>query len=209
MRFNTPMALVAVAAVVLSACASMSKDECLVVDWRTVGYEDGAAGQGADRLASRRKACAEHGVAPDLTAYRAGREEGLREFCQPANGFRVGANGASYGGACPTELEPDFADAYQAGRKLWRLERRITNATNGIASRRAEITRIDEDLKDSGFSVIGVTTTPEERAQALLDAKALAERRGRLKAEIESLELDRQRYEIELDEYRQELAYNY
>jgi hypothetical protein len=54
-----------------------------------------------------------------------------------------------------------------------------------------------------------VTTTPEERAQALLDAKALAERRGRLKAEIESLELDRQRYEIELDEYRQELAYNY
>jgi hypothetical protein len=201
--------MVALAAGILCGCASMSKDECVTVDWRTVGYEDGAAGQGAERLASRRKACAEHGVAPDLTAYRTGRDEGLREYCNSANGFRVGASGTVYGGACPADLEPAFADAYQAGRKLWRLESQLNDANHGIAYRRAEIARIDEALTASGFSVVGEASTPEERAQALLDAKSLAERRGRLKAELATLERDRGHYEAELEEYREELAYNY
>jgi predicted nucleic acid-binding Zn-ribbon protein len=114
-----------------------------------------------------------------------------------------------YGGVCPADLEPAFEDAYQAGRKLWRLESQLNDANHGIAYRRAEIERIDEALAASGFSVVGEASTPEERAQALLDAKSLAERRGRLKAELATLERDRGHYEAELEEYREELAYNY
>jgi hypothetical protein len=201
-------ALAGLAAIAISGCASMNKNECLAVDWRTVGYEDGAAGLGADRLASRRKACAKHGVAPDLDAYRAGREEGLREYCRPANGFRAGARGASYGGACPADLAPEFEDAYYAGRQLWLLESQLNAAVHGIAQRRNEIKRIDEALTATGFAVVSDATTPEERAQALLDAKNLAEDRGRLKAEIETLEHDRMRHQAELDAYRAQLAYN-
>lgn len=102
----------------LSACATMDRDECLTVDWRTVGFEDGVAGHSGDRIGQHRKACAEYGVTPDLTAYQAGRDEGLHEYCVPANGFRLGSQGGSYGGVCPTDVEVGFIDAYQSGRQL-------------------------------------------------------------------------------------------
>ena len=104
--------LLAVCVLVLTGCASMSKNECRAVDWRTIGYEDGVAGYSGERIAQHRKACAKHGVAPDLDAYRAGREQGLSEFCQPHNGFLFGSRGGTYQGVCPAELAPGFVDAY-------------------------------------------------------------------------------------------------
>lgn len=199
-------ALLGVAALVLAGCSSVSKDECLAIDWRTVGYEDGATGQGVERLSSRRQACARHGVVPDLDAYRSGREEGLLEFCQPANGFRVGARGRGYSGACPPHLAPAFTEAYEAGRELWRLERQVSDAISGIASRRSEITRIDEVLVSSGLIIMGENSTTEERAQALLTTKNLSERRSRLVIEIDGLERAIPSYEAELAYYRAQLA---
>jgi hypothetical protein len=200
-------AIVILAAFAIAGCASMSKQECRTVDWRTVGYEDGAAGLGTERLTSRRKACARHGVTPDLDAYRSGREEGLRDYCQPANGFRVGARGVSYGGACPADLATAFYDAYQAGRNLWTLESQLNSTIRGIAQRRAEIVRLDEALAATGVLLLGDTATPDERAKALVDAKEFAERRGRLKSEIESLERALPGQEAELENYRAHLAY--
>lgn len=78
----------------LGGCASMNKDECLALDWRTIGYEDGVAGHSGDRVAQHRKACGKHGVVPDLDRYQQGRSEGLQEFCRPIAGFRYGARGA-------------------------------------------------------------------------------------------------------------------
>src|SRR3989337_3049438 len=98
LRASTAILLLA-----LSACATMDRNECLTVDWQTVGFEDGVAGYSGDRIGQHRKACAKHGVTPDLTAYQAGREEGLREYCVPANGFRLGSQGGSYSGMCPAE----------------------------------------------------------------------------------------------------------
>jgi hypothetical protein len=87
--FHAVMLIGAIA--VLGGCSSMSEKECLATDWRTVGYEDGVAGRSGDRIGRYREQCSEHGVAPSLSEYQAGREQGLREFCKPANGFRVGA----------------------------------------------------------------------------------------------------------------------
>src|SRR5690606_6243076 len=150
------------------------------MDWRTVGYEDGATGQGVQSLAQRRKACAKHGVVPDLDAYRLGRDEGLREFCCADNGFRVGAGGRGYGGVCPEHLTPDFRGACEDRSSLWPLDSRRGDAINGIAARRAEIVRIDEVLVSSGLIIMGDNSTAEERAQALLNSKNLTERRGLL-----------------------------
>ena len=197
--------LVMLAAIGLAGCASISKEECRAIDWRTVGYEDGATGQGVERLSGRRQACAKHGVVPDLAAYRLGREEGLLEFCQPANGFRVGTSGRGYGGACPQQLAAEFSEAYDAGRELWRLERQVTDAINGIAARRNEIERIDEVLVSSGLVIVGENSIAEERAQALLNTKTLAERRSRLLTEIDSLARAIPAYEAELADYRDEV----
>lgn len=198
--------LAAIAALTLSGCAGMGKNECRAIDWRTVGYEDGATGQAIGRLTSRRQACAKHGVAPDLDAYLAGRDEGLLEFCRPANGFRVGARGRDYAGICPAHLDLAFTDAYQAGRTLWQLETRVRDTARGIVNRRAQVEEIDTALLGIGYTIIGENRTPEERAQALLDTRSLTDRRGRLLVEMEALELVLPGYEAELEEYRLVLA---
>ena len=50
----------------LAGCSSMSANECMATDWRTVGYEDGVSGYSGDRVGQYRKACTKHGVSPDL-----------------------------------------------------------------------------------------------------------------------------------------------
>jgi hypothetical protein len=195
------------AALAVGGCASMSEDECRTVDWRTIGYEDGVAGYSGDRIAQHRKACAEHGVTPDLALYQAGRGEGLREYCQPANGFRIGAHGGGYAGVCPVEVDAAFVNAYESGRQLYALEARWSNAASQLDSKRRELNRVEDEIVRKSAAVIRTDSTAEERAQALLDAKQLAEKSGRLKAEIRQLEKDTVRFEQELENYRSTVAY--
>jgi hypothetical protein len=196
--------LIALSTLLLGACAAkMSRDECRTVDWRTVGYEDGVAGQPGDRIGEHRRACAEYGVTPDLNAYLAGRTAGLREYCQPHNGYRAGANGYTYFDTCPADLAEAFEIAYDEGRALYVRERRVTDTEQQIEDRRREIRRLEDRVAESAFDVIDTTSTAEERTQAVLDTKQAAERIGRLKAEITELEQERARYQAELDAYRQ------
>jgi hypothetical protein len=203
-----PQALVVVACTLLvGACASkMSRDECRTVDWRTVGYEDGVAGQPGDRIGEHRRACAEYGVTPDLNAYLAGRTAGLREYCQPHNGYHAGVNGYRYYDACPADLAEQFEKAYDEGRALYVRERRVTDTEEQIEARRQEIRRLEDRVAESAFDVIDAKATPEERTQGLLDTKQAAERIGQLKAQIAGLEKERARYQAELDAYRRTVA---
>ena len=193
----------------LAGCASMSKEECRNVDWQTVGYEDGASGQPASRLGDHRRACADHGVKPDLAAYEAGRAAGMREFCQAHNGYRVGSSGQVYYGTCPADLAPAFERGYDQGRELYVRQQRVRDADDAIAYREAEIRRLEDGLARGTFVLIGDTSTAEQRTQAVLDAKQAAERIGRLRKEIESLQADRERYERELEAYQSTVASTY
>jgi Protein of unknown function (DUF2799) len=198
----SPLAL-ACALLLLAGCASkMSKDECRTVDWRTVGYEDGVAGQPGDRIGEHRRACAEHGVTPDLDAYLAGRTAGLREYCQPHNAYRAGANGYTYFDTCPADLAPAFVKAYDEGRALYVRERKVTETDELIEQKRREIRRLEDRVAESAFDVIDTNATPEQRTQGVLDTKQAAERIGQLKTEIAQLEQERARYQAELDAYR-------
>ena len=201
MKFTT-LAL-ACSTLLLGACATkMSKDECRTVDWRTVGYEVGVAGQPGDRIGEHRRACAEYGVTPDLNAYLAGREAGLREYCQPYNGYRAGVNGHAYFDTCPAELAPAFEKAYDDGRALYVREHRVAVADEQIEEKRREVRRLEDRVAESAFDVLDTKATPEQRTQGVLDTKQAAERIGQLKAQIAELEKERARYQAELDAYR-------
>lgn len=193
---------IAFAAMAIGGCASMSESECLTVDWRTIGFEDGVAGYPGDRIAQHRKACAKHGVSPDLSLYQAGRDEGLREYCQPANGYRLGVQGSGYGGVCPAGLDQPFVEAYESGRELYALQARVSNAANQLDAKRRELNRVEDEIVSKSAVIVGGESSNEDRAQALVDTKQLAERVGRLKAEIRQLEKDRVRFEEELENYR-------
>ena len=139
---------------VLSACATgMGKDECVVADWRTIGYEDGLHGYPADRIGAHRVACAKHQVTPNLAAYTEGRQRGLVEYCQPKNGFRVGLRGGWYANVCSGPTEQSFVNGYQWGRQIYEArselhnnQARLRNARDGLAKTESAIASATAEL---------------------------------------------------------------
>ena len=81
-----------------------------------------------------------------LPTTRHGREQGLREFCKPLNGFRTGSRGRGYNGVCPAELDGPFLEAYESGRQLYNLRSRVNSVANQINSMKAESDQIDAEL---------------------------------------------------------------
>lgn len=190
----------------ISGCATMSGDECVTSDWQTIGFEDGSRGYGAERLGEHRKACAKHGVTPDLQAYRDGRAEGLREFCQPARGFNLGSRGGNYNGVCPAESEVAFLDAYRAGYHLYELQANVNSANYRINAKQNELDRIDEEIREKEALLIALETTTQDRILILADLKDLSERTGQLETEILILVDDRARHEEQLAHYQASVA---
>lgn len=190
----------------VSGCASMSADECVTGDWYTIGFEDGSRGYTPGRLGDHRKACAKHGIAPDFTAYRAGHEEGLRDFCQPSRGFRLGSSGGSYGGVCSAQLEPAFLDAYNSGYHLYNLKSRVDSVSYRINQHETELEKTRERIRETEAALISRETSMEERVLLLADLKELSERSGGLEAEIDLLHEDRARHEVALASYEAVLA---
>ena len=190
----------------LGGCASMSADECVTSDWHAIGYEDGARGYTADQLGNRRKACAKHGITPDFESYRAGREEGLRQYCQPSRGFSLGSGGARYNGVCPGDLEGDFVDAYNQGHHLYTLRSRVNGATSRINAKEHELDNVNDRIRSAEAQLISPETTIQDRVLLLADLKELSERTGQLEAEIDDLIAERAAAEQQLAAYQAVLA---
>jgi len=205
--FRCTITLAALGAV--TGCASMSQDECRMADWYSVGFEDGVRGHGADYIGQHREACAEHGIAPDFQAYQSGRTAGLTEFCQPANGFHIGAGGSKYTGVCPSELEQDFLPAYQDGRHLHLLQSQVNAIDSKIRSNHLKIKNLKKRQSEKEDLVIADGTSKEERILLLKEIWQLAKEQGELGEEIHALEKTRTQREQDLERYRQEVAYLY
>src|ERR1044072_392152 len=152
-RLSFTAALLAATAT-LSGCNSMSAQECQATDWRTVGYEDGVNGYTGDRIGRYRNACSEHGITPNLAEYQAGRDQGLREFCKPVNGFHLGARGGGYSGGGPTEVPQPFVDAYQTGLQLYTLRSRVGSTQDEIDAMHSELEQIDRNLISIGAQMV-------------------------------------------------------
>ena len=194
-------AVLLMAALAISGCASMNRSECVAVDWKTIGYEDGAAGRAGGRISEHRKACAKYGVSPDLDQYQAGRRQGLREYCRPQNGYSVGVDGGSYNGICPVEMEATFLNAFESGRQLFTLRSRVWTAASHLDSVHQELDHVEHEIVERSVVLVSSTASIEDRAQSLLSTQQLAERAGRLKAEMEQLERDKRRYQQGLEDY--------
>jgi len=203
------VALIFMVILAVQGCAAMNEQECVTGDWYAIGFEDGTQGRRADRIGTYRKACAEHQVTPDLQAYQEGRDDGLREFCQPQVGFNFGKRGGSYSGVCPVELEEDFFAAYQDGKQLYQLRSQISYASSQIEYRETELHDLEEELALITVALIKDEASTEEKAVLLVDAKNMAKRQGKLKKEILDLEKDRAVYQDRLASYLQTIAYDY
>jgi len=198
--------LTIIAVLGVSGCAGMSADECAVSDWHTIGYEDGARGYSAAQIGKHRKACAKHGVALDFESYQAGREDGLRQFCQPSRGFNLGAGGGHYNGVCPADMEFDFVEAFNSGHQLYNLRASVNSATRQINAKKSELEHAKDDIRTAEVALIAKETTVQDRVLLLADLKDISERIGQLEAEIVDLVEERAMHEQQLASYQSVLA---
>lgn len=174
----------------LPACATLDRDECLNADWRTIGYEDGVAGHPAKRIGRHRRACAQYGVKPDLAAYTAGREAGLRVYCRPANGYRVGLKGGIYRNVCPPDLAGPFEEAYAYGRRLYRLDSEISRMNSRRIGLYDALAEVREDIAAHEAELVAHGVTPARRARLLEELKALTARAADMEHELAALDQD-------------------
>jgi len=180
------------AVAVLSGCAggTMDEAECSTADWRTLGFEDGAAGADMSAFSIRRKACADHGVVADLNGYRAGRSEGLGHFCRPSSGYNLGSLGVGYKGVCPADLETEFLAAYNDGYGLYKRQAALDAVTRNLVRKQARADQVERLMAEKTAALASTSLAPEELAALAVDLKQLAEERGRLAGDIERLKVE-------------------
>ena len=186
-------------AISLAGCATgLSKQECEVADWHTIGFEDGAKGRPEAQLGTHRKACAEHGVALQLDEYREGWHAGVTSYCQPPNGYNLGRKGKAYGGVCPATLEPEFLGAYGDGRSLYMLEQDVRRLSRSLTRKRNRLEAIETEARDAGLELVASGISTERRVVLLDNIRKLAEERAETKTQIPTIqtELERKRRQL-------------
>lgn len=129
-----------------SGCASLSKDECLQGDWHYLGVKDGTKGRAISRFEKYQDACSEYGVIPSRELYAKGRDEGLKTYCTPQNGYDEGIRGNRYYHVCPKSLEPAFLRRYDLGKQIYSLQWELDRTDSNIT--RLE-NRLDEEVDSS------------------------------------------------------------
>jgi hypothetical protein len=127
--------------VFLSSCATMSKEECKVANWKDVGFNDGANGE-AVLLADHAKSCSETGVTPDRNLYMQGYTEGEKNYCTYDNGLSAGEENKYIGDICKKPgLKGPFNDGYLQGKKRYAKQQEVD-------LKQEELSRLDKKVND-------------------------------------------------------------
>ncbi len=119
-RIVISLATVIIASLTLSGCSTVSKADCIMMDWFELGRTDGMSGQPRSTFQERAKPCIKRGVIPDRAAYYKGHDEGLLIYCTEQHGFDLGKQGQPYKPICPDSS--GFRTGYDEGIKLYCTE---------------------------------------------------------------------------------------
>ena len=172
----------------ISACSTMNKSECLNADWKTIGFGDGSRGYKASRISQHSSACAEHGVRPDLSAYNAGRDQGLKQYCIPSTGYNKGASGYSYNGVCSGHNEGPFVEALNYGRTVYSAVKTLDKMKSDYANEEQYIYKLERKLKRKENQLISGKLSKLKAYKLLNETKQIAEELGKAKSNLGALD---------------------
>ncbi|MFS2036577.1 DUF2799 domain-containing protein [Polaromonas sp. CT11-55] len=178
-----PLAVLLAIPALLAGCESLSPAECATADWRQLGVQDGSRGR-TDRAADYYESCAKAGIAVNVAVYRAGRNQGLQSYCQPANALNEGLAGNSYEGVCPAPMDQNFRNIHGIA---WREQ----DARKTLARLQYEQDQMQAELRDA--------KTAEDRKRTLREQLARSDRRieeARYAVRDASYQLDRLRSDM-------------
>lgn len=186
-KSHVSLYVICAALLTLMGCASMSKEECAVANWHTVGFEDGSAGRALNYIGRHRKACAKAGVAPEMGEYEQGHAKGLDYYCVFDTGFRLGSSGSGYNAVCLATERQRFAQGYDTGRAQYL-------ALQDVRASEQTLNAINQEIQDT------LTLITEAEAIIVSSESTEQQRRDEL-VHIEQLRLDIPRLERD---YRRE-----
>jgi len=189
-RFSRVLFILLSSALV-SACATMSPEECKLANWHDVGLRDGLEGKSISVLDARTKDCAEAKVPVDAKTYLSGRELGLKTFCRVENALPLGLNGGSYEGVCPPWVDQEFRWRFQIGHAVYEGRNEVSRLDGRIASaeRRLSASKHDEEKR------LREAKTDEDRKRI---RREIDEQQHRLREELSDLDRQLRRARDEL-----------
>jgi len=186
----------------LFGCATMSKEECLVANWYTIGLEDGSEGRAAAHIGKHRKACADAGVSPDVKEYTAGRQAGLKDYCVASRGYQLAMSGDEYHGVCRGPQEKGFLKGFKNGQIVYQAKEVLDMVRSDINSALSQEKKLKKKIEKKEALILSDESTSEQRADALKRVKELTAELEAVSADIHELE---HIYEARLVEYEAKL----
>ncbi len=168
-----------VAALLLTGCATLSREQCQRGDWFGIGISDGQAGQPASRLDQHVRACVDYGIHVDNQQYINGRAQGLQDYCQIENAFDSGMEGRRYQRVCPPSIDAVFE--------------RYNLAAYEVYQDRKELERIDDQIQDNERRLWDKDLSDDNRRRIRSSLRDLDRQRDRVRHDLHTSEqyLDR------------------
>lgn len=192
----------------ISACSTMNKNECLNADWRTIGYSDGSRGYKAGRIGDHRSACAEYGVRPSLNAYNTGREQGLGQYCTPTTGYNKGLSGHRYNGVCANHNERDFVEALNYGLAIYGEVRTLNKLKNEYRKQEKYIHQLKEELLFKEEQIVRGRLSKVKAVILLNETKEIAEELGKAKSDLRNIDYDINNQQRRVHDMKNQQRYN-
>ncbi len=184
------------AVALLSGCATLNEDQCLVADWYQIGFTDGAKGEPETFIQKHQKACAKHGVGTDLDDWLHGREAGLQRYCTAARGFEEGVNNRTYHGVCSGEAGYQFESAYHDGQKIYQQQQLVKSLEEEIDAANTELDDLDEEWRMLKGQLVQGRLSVVDRAALVNRMDAIKDRTADLNGQREFIagRLDHERF---------------
>ncbi len=192
----------------LSACSTMNKSECVTANWKTIGYGDGTNGQPASRISQHRSACAEYGVAPDLAAYNAGRNQGLAQYCIPPKGYNHGLSGSSYNGVCRDHNEKAYLEAFNYGMAVHKEQVTLSKLKSNYRSAEYNIGSLEKQHSRNERKITSGKLSELKIYKLLQRNKEISEEIGRLKGDLGPLSNAISDQQLRVDDMKRGGSYN-
>lgn len=182
------LATLSAALLLLAGCATMNEEECRSADWYSVGFEDGAHGRAINYIGNHREACAEYGISPQADRYQEGWNKGIRRYCTPRNGYQAGMYGHSVGAQCPADQARDFNTAYQYGKRIYLLNRELSDIDREMRKRQTEMDKVQQELTEIEHNLMGESRRDAEQERLHAKLRELYRREAKLEAQLSHLD---------------------
>lgn len=160
---------------------------CGGADWRAIGLVDGARGAVAPLAHYERNACAPAAEEGAYALYLSGWRDGVDGYCEPANGFRLGAAGSDFNGVCNGPEAVAFAEAFRAGEALYEAEAMTLAARNAHSNAQRELWVLKHRIAVIEVALRSPSTSLTDRREMLAEERVLSEDAAALEAVLERL----------------------